>query len=331
MRSARNDADIRSRDRAVILDQDLQRCIGGIAVAIDHSDEEIAVLGQAQQIVSQRVAEADLARIQIDAGDGERAEGSDEFLADSGDFHAVQDDCRKPVRRTEDDRAGGGFGTGFVCCALRLVSARGQAAFSHRGDGVFDADRVVRRLDHHIGIFVLKGNDFLFRLRLEGQFGIGKKVTKIECVLQEQVAIVKTPARAGRRVWQRIGVEAFIVRRHRQAVEGSRNRHRRDRNAIDHYLGRVDRAIGDQNGRSIGQRDHQIAALDREIVKRGSSRKVHDAIGISNHNSGSSRDVCGRFLILVRAVQKSIVEALVTFETTALATFKINHCKTPLR
>ena len=275
--------DVVTGDRVIVDHVDLQ--VGGRAVAIDIDDRhhEGAVDGFADQIVGQREEEADLARADIDAGDGQETivagdgaverEGRFAILDDVDAIHAHDIDA---IGRAETDGADRDFRIGLVARAGGFVDAVDragrQAVFIDGCNGIDRASRVVGRFDHDDRVFFdTVGNDLaLFGLR-ELEFGVGQQVADGVGSLDIARIDFEIATRALRVAGSGLGL---VARQQRGEVGG------RDGHAVDDDLRDDDGAFGNDDARAVFHDDDEVATLDGQVVERGTLGQDHEAIGI---------------------------------------------------
>ena len=309
-------------DRCVVDDIDLQRCVRTVAIGVDDGHDEGAVKATADHVVAQRVAEADLAIRQVDAGDGERTHRAFEGLTDFGDGHAVDENGSDAVRRVENDGAGRGFAVRCLARTFRFGDAVdracGQAVFIDGGDGVDDTDRIVRRFDHDDGVFLdIVGDDLaLFGLR-ELQLGVGQQVAdRISCLDVARIDF-EIAARALRVASGRL---RFVTGEQGGEVGG------RDGNAIDDDLRHDDRAFGNDDTRAVFHHDDEIAALNTQVVERDAGGEFDHAVRIGLKDDIAAARCAGRRVIGLRV--GSLVFAVIR-ASEVVARFEAVHVIRP--
>ena len=303
------------RNRSIVDHVDGQRGRCFIAIAIDDGHLEETVARLIEQVVRQQVGETDLAAGEIDADDGHRAHRRGEGLPGVIDGHAVDQDCRGPVRSIENDRAAGGLTRVAIVAAVavggfagtgRFAVPHGKPGFVNGRDGGHGADRVVGRFDDHAGFAIDEaGNDFRVRLRAELQFGVGQQVAEIVSGLDSPFIGGEVAARAQRR--PRGGLH-FAVDQQGGDVG------RRDDGAVHDNLGYDDRAVRDEDLLAVVEHNQKIAAIGLERNDVYACRKGNDIAGAGNDDLRAFRthgDMGLRVLVSGRRFASSSVADLV--------------------
>ncbi len=122
--------------------------------------------------------------------------------------------------------------------------------------------------------------DFLHRLLGKRQIGVGQEVAQVIGWLDVADRIGKIAARAGHAAGRGL---RLVPDQQRGKVQ------RRNRHTLDHDLRNVDRPVGDHIDLTVRQRDDQIAANDRDIVKLRAFGKNDGPV-----RSGRQRNRVGR-------------------------------------